>query len=313
MSMACLGGGQEVCPGTMSRQAQSTAPEPPPAAPSFSDFPPPRTPVPTHALRSAPCSYAQRSHSTKCRAGANFNNVSKRRRSAQTAPGAGERTEGSLCRPTKPSLCSAEPPRARRPLLQIHADTRYCLPPEYHSRGTRAGRSRSPHPARSRPAPLTPAEALPRPCAAPPAPCAADGVGAAPPALPAAGLGWAEPGRAVPGSPRVEKLREAAARGLRGRCAAAARRGAEPPSVRRWRKHRAKLHPLAACDGGAAAPGRFGAQEVGFHIFITENGSGNHCCCAFSAWVSRSFTHLSRSPPWWLSRFSDHIWFSLSL
>lgn len=45
---------------------------------------------------------------------------------------------------------------------------------------------------------LLPAEAQPQLCAAPPAPCAADGVGAAPPVLPATKPGRAEPSPAGP-------------------------------------------------------------------------------------------------------------------
>lgn len=189
-------------------------------------------PAPTHNETTAP-SAAQVPTLTTCPSAAAQRKPHPARGSAQRA---------ACAAPQSPRCAAPSRPAPNGPFCKY--TLLFPTPPKYHSRGTRAGRSRSPHPARSRPAPLTPAEALPRPCAAPPAPCEADGVGAAPPALPAAGLGCAEPFRAVPcraGWPTRGKTE-------RGGCAGVARslRG-EALSLR--------LCALAARDGGAAAPG----------------------------------------------------------
>lgn len=144
MSMARLRGGQEVCPSTKSRQA----PEPPPAAPTFNDFPspPPRPPVPTRAetcsllLRTAKTtapSAAQVPTSTTCQSA-----VAQRR----PHPARGSAQRAVCAAPQSPHCAAPSRPAPAGPFCKYTLIRAIVSLPQYRSRGTRAGRSRSPHP-----------------------------------------------------------------------------------------------------------------------------------------------------------------------
>lgn len=166
-------------------------------------------------------------------------------RSGGEGPGSAH-TEGALCRPTKPSLCSAAPTAP----LQTNADIPYCFPRKLHpgcggveNEGEEEEEDEEEAALAGQPPPAQP---LTRGSAAPALRGSARSLrggwgGRCSPRASChqTGPGRAEPSRAKPGQAapallrwlRVEKVTAGAARGLRGCCAARSRAQQQPRSA----------------------------------------------------------------------------------